>query len=229
MQFHILLDEAQADTGPCRRGSVPAPEETVEDVRQVVTRDTDPGIRHFDAHLSVSRPAQPQGDCSAGFREFQGVGNQVVDDLLHHVAVEFHHRIRRLVFQREGDLPFLGRRLESVQQVLRKFPDAAQAELEFFSPHLHFPEIQQMVHQVQQGLRVPVHRFQPAVFPGPFLFLHQALERKDDQAERRPELVGNVREETELHLVQFFLLPVLFGGGGFLQAVQLPAIQVNEH
>ena len=76
--------------------------------------------------------------------------------------------------------------------------------MNLLASHFQPAEIQQMVDQVQQGLGIAMHRFQPRILAGPALFLHQAFERQDDQAERSPQFVRHVGEEAELHLVEFF-------------------------
>ena len=100
--------------------------------------------------------------------------------------------------------------------------------MDLLPAHFQTAEVQQVVHQVQQGLGIPVHGIQAGIFPGSFLFLHQAFERQDDQAERRPQFMGDVRKEAELHLIQFLFLPAVLRIGLVLKAAGLPVPEIQE-
>ena len=92
--------------------------EAVEDERQRLMRDAGPGVGH-DQQEGAGFLAQRHGD-AAGEGELEGIGEQVEDDLLPHLAVEVGRLGRARAVHFQGEPGALARRAEVARQVRRE-------------------------------------------------------------------------------------------------------------
>lgn len=143
-------------------------------------------------------------------REFHGIGQQIVDYLLHLRRVEPHHAVAELVLEFEREILALHRITEIHENGFGELRDVVSDEAQFFASHFQLAEIQQMVDQRQQLLRVVVHALELGQQRRVLRPADDALERQDDKRKRRAQLVGDVDEESEFHLVQLLALLLHF-------------------
>ena len=68
-----------------------------------------------------------------------------------------------------------------------------------FEAMLHFVEVEQLIDEFQEPMGIAVDDIQVVGRPR-LLFLHQLLQRSDDQRDRRAYLVGDHREEAQARL-----------------------------
>ena len=80
-----------------------------------------------------------------------------------------------------------------------------QSEMQ--SCHLILTEIEQLVDQIQQTLRIAVHQLQLAMQFFVRNLLHHTFHRRYNQLKRRTQLMADIRKKAEFHLAQ--LLPLL--------------------
>ena len=216
VHIHVLLDQAEADAGTGTIVARLAPVEMIEDLVQVLFRYADSGVRHFQVDPAVTGIPQLDIDASPLRREFHGIGQEVVQDLLVLRAVIGHDQgTFQIVLIRES-YAFPGEGLpERLQRVDREFPDIVLDQVEFFPAHLQPPEIQQVVHQREQFRGIGVDGAQGLQFFRILLFLEQFLQREQDEGQRRTQFVRDIGKEAELHLIQLLLLPALLLLGPF--------------
>src|SRR5262245_50991334 len=88
MEADELLDQREADARAlvAAGAGAPDPVEPLEDVRQLFRRDSDAGVPDLELGAVFDGPEADRD--LALVRELQGVGDQVQDDLLPHVAVD---------------------------------------------------------------------------------------------------------------------------------------------
>ena len=169
----------------CGRSSVGMPTPVSRTV--IVTRRPVPGQRHRNR---------------AGERELEGVREKVEHDLLPHVAIEVH-RVgeRRTVDDQLQPCP-LGRRPERAGQVRRDRREIGRLEHGLYPAGLDARKIEQRVDELEQTLRIAMHRLQIGALqhavrrPGGF------LGRPEQQGQRRAELMADIAEERGLGAIE---------------------------
>ena len=120
MQLRELMDQGEPDAGAFLRASFGAfdPVEALEEPRNLIFRNADPRIGHFE-HCLGSYAPQAHGD-GACERELEGVREQVQYDLLPHLSIEKHRLIDRLAIDVECDAGGFHRRAEIAREIARE-------------------------------------------------------------------------------------------------------------
>ena len=92
---------------------------------------------------------------------------------------------------------------------------------QFLAFHLQFAEVEQLIYQRQKFLCIPVNGVQLPVDRLVRNLAFQDFQRCNNQCKRGTLLMADIRKESELHLVQFFFLPL---GFFMLHSHQLPVV-----
>ena len=219
MHLHIALDQMQTDSAsglrlPVAFGLV----EAGEDAGLLGRIDAAPRVAHGNgsAFLPVAGHAfHADRHASAGRGELESIGQEVVHHFVDFVLVVVHIKVVHAAFERKFKPPGFRQIAERFHGVADKAHEIAHRQRKLLALHLQFSEIQQLVDQPEQLLRVLVDDAQTLFQVGIVLLPDERTEGRENQCERRAELVTDVREEAQLHFVQMLLLlagrlPALF-------------------
>ena len=124
--------------------------ELFKDVLLVILRNTRPGIGHGDPHAGIVQHRGGDDDPPALRREFDGVTQQVIHDLLDFLAVGLNQRKIVSYVQTDLDQLLLGQRRKEGRKPFQQLRNAG-----LFDPHDHLArlglgQIEQVVDHVQQ-------------------------------------------------------------------------------
>src|SRR5262249_46081686 len=129
-------------------------------------------------------------------RKLEGVGNEIEDDLLPHLAVDEGRLAKRRAVDRELEAGLLYRRAEHARQLRSECREFGRPVHRLHSPCLDAREFEKCVGKLQQPETVAMNEFQLLVLRNgerrgraPKLRL-EILERSEHQGERRAELVA---------------------------------------
>ena len=194
MEVHNLFDQCQTDPGPlvaARRASFHL-SEAVKDPFQLIVRDADPVV--FDLQLDrVFIRAQPHPHLPLlWIAELEGVGEQVIEDLLH---------LERVGCNRDRLLHPSGMDTAPCTRVKvgRDAPDDGSeidaSLLQFRAPALKLGQVQQFVDEKQEPGRIPQARLnQLPALRGRRQF-EQSLVRAQAERQRGAELMTDIGEK----------------------------------
>ena len=218
MQFGVLAHqmETYAAALPGRLSLRGCLIETVENEGQILFRNAASGVFHPDRRIrpSVFRYLlQRDPYLSVRGGEFEGIGKQVVEHLIHLVGIVIHEKTFH--FRLEGKFYLTACRQvgELPDSLFQKKDHIVHLQPETLALHFQFTEIEQLVYQIEQAARIIVNRFQ-LLFQLRFArIVDECPQRRKNQGEGSAELMADVREEAELHLVELF---ALFPFVGFL-------------
>ncbi|WP_337658131.1 hypothetical protein, partial [Alistipes sp.] len=205
----MLLDEefhqAQTDSEALARIGVLLVEE-VEHLFPDTGRDAVPVVPDREPERPspvVVQDAEDDLDRRTGV--FQGVGEQVAQDLGEGLAVGIEQDVRIGAVRADGDL--FGRVAESCDGLLDQ-----QADVDFTAAQpeplvVHLPEVEQLADEFEQAVDVPFHDVEVGGYVAvPFPGFDDSFERGLDQRNRRLDLVGHLGEERHLGLDQLLFL-----------------------
>lgn len=161
-------------------------------------------------------------DTAGRGRELISVGEEIRDDFLHLVTVIVHRDLFRGTVEGEGD-GLVGEFGEVAADVTDGFHDIALMGMEHLFIIHESTDIEHLVDEVQQSHAITVHEAQLLHHGGIRLLLQQGGEGREDQRQRGPQLMAEVREEFELRLLEFlFFLEV-----EALELFLAPAAQIS--
>ena len=86
-----------------------------------------------------------------------------------------------------------------------KLVQASTLQVQAFAVHLHLPEIEKLVHQLQQVACIPAHIVKLGTGLAILGTLQDTSYRRDDKREQGAEFMTDVGEEAILHLLQFLV------------------------
>ena len=207
MQAGQRAGEGEAEAGAfALAGGIPGLVEDFEDLLALLGRDHGAVAVHpQDGGLAVLGGLER--DVDAVFGVFEAVGHQVADDLLHGVA--YAHDLEAVLRQvhRQGDLLFAGVLGKRGADVAHDGGEVLLEEDGLDLVLLHLAQVEQLVGQRQEAVRVGLDRQQVLlrlgrVFPG----RDQLVQRHLDKGQRGADLVRDVGEEVDLGVVDLFLL-----------------------
>ncbi len=158
-------------------------------MRQIRRRYTYSAVFHIKADRPILRPGKTHLYRPSFRSELHRVGEKIVDDFLHHVAVERHQAVVRKISKSQPYTFLLRPGPERFQHTGHELGKIALTQLELLPSHLKFPEIKKVVDHVQQGFGIAVHSLQTAVFISPLLVFHKAFKRQDYQGKRCPKFM----------------------------------------
>ena len=184
--------------------------ETVEYLVRLLGVDAASGVRNAD-HGFVALGGDAEGDGVFGLRVLDGVREEVVHHLLHLLLVVPHFEAVGVFLEQEVDLLAVGVLHENQVVLVEEVHDVVRADLHLHVPLLLLAEVEQLGDELAQLYAVLVDAQYLVVDGGrEVLQLHQRLHLRDDERERRAELVRDVGEEAQLRLVQgLYVLYVL--------------------
>lgn len=205
----VLLDEefhqAQTDSEALARIGVLLVEE-VEHLFPDTGRDAVPVVPDREPERPspvVVQDAEDDLDRRTGV--FQGVGEQVAQDLGEGLAVGIEQDVRIGAVRADGDL--FGRVAESCDGLLDQQADVDFAAAQPEPLVVHLPEIEQLADEFEQPVDVPFHDVEVGGHVAvPFSGFDDSFERGLDQRDRRLDLVGHLGEERHLGLDQLLFL-----------------------
>ena len=210
VHFCILFDQTQSDTGALRRRVAGTLIETLEDMFPIRFGDPHAGVGNLQTHPFRIGLRQPHDNAPALGRKLHGIRQQVVHDLVHLRRIKSHVGAGHAVVEGQVQLLLAGHVPERIDQPLDKLHDVALREVEPFAVHFKFAEIQQVIHQRQKLRSMAVDGQQLRPERGRIVrTANDAFERQENQRQRGPQFVGDVREEAEFHLVHLLALPHL--------------------
>ena len=121
MQVHIVAGNVETDAAACLRAVVGGRLiEASENVGLVAVGNALASIGHRNDGL-VAVVDEAQGDAAARRGELQGVGEEVIDHLVHLLAIIVHDETVHIVFETQVDAAFLGivaKRYENAVQMV---------------------------------------------------------------------------------------------------------------
>ena len=181
----------------------------LEDILQLVLWQSLARIGDSDLDLIVSH-VEAHVDVSASGCELQGVRDEVCENLLQLVAIRPRHECVLHAEAVDGDGSLLG----VVDEVVAHAVDHLH-HVELFDAQpqcvvLELVEVHQLVHELEHPLDIAVGDGEQVLVVAAEAFaLHDLAHRPCDHRQRRTELVGDVGEETHVHLVCALLLLLL--------------------
>ena len=201
VELHEPLRERKAEARPF---ALPDPRlallELLEDPVPILGSDARTGVGDGNPDLAVD-PRRAHVDLPTGGRELHGIREQVEDDLLDPSLVTVDHIDLGVRGERDAD-PFLrGALAHHHHAALERLPQRERVNLQLDLSGLDLGEVEDVVDQREQmvprgGDVVEVLRL--LRIHGPDHLVAQHLGEADDRVERRPELVGHVRQELRL-------------------------------
>ena len=212
-----LFGDCQADPAALGAHAVLALVVHVEHVGQLVCRDTDARVGDLDhdplaAHRLTGSfhrivGADPDGDPAAGFRELEGVSQEIAQHL---VAEPVDVRVDgpgslRVELEREPNALLPGERFESALEARAEVHHVELLDLDPIGPRLVTAQVDQLVHLLEQHAHLLLHRAEHAALLlaeaaiGPFL---QHLRVAAQDVDRRLEVVRHDADELGLEAVQ---------------------------
>ena len=213
MSLHQVLHDVQTDARA--RLVVLRLIEGREDFLLLIGSDAIAIIRHHDAEmLTVCHVA---AQAHVVLRVFVGIRHQVADYLGYRLLVDDGSEIvLRIIHLQLGSVLPQGW-LKPLHHGGYQLRDVLKLEVYLHSALLHLVEVEQLVHQVQQSLRIPVNHVDGIVhhlsFPSrntqlrPFAL--QVLQRTDDERNRGSDFVGYHGEELQSGIAHLLLLLLL--------------------
>ena len=191
-------------------------------------RDADAGIADGNQNRVFPRRMNGRRERHrALFREFEGIRQQIADNLREFVAVGLQNRINILPHDKFQPL-FVRNRMEQVFERLEQFADAEFRDVHRHFSGLDFAQIENVVNQPQQLLSGLIDdadlldlflvQMRPLVFAEHF-------GKQNNRVERRPQFVRHVRQKFRLVFArqfQFFGAVIQFAFG-FVRRVILLA------
>lgn len=202
-----LLDESETEPGAALRSCACSAEllEPLEENRLLLDRDPWARIGDLELEIFALSRAEPNGDPPGLGGELERVSDQVENDLFDQLRIEEDRTLARIDLEREADA-LCGRRGAEVIDSLREEPcEVDGAPVGFQLAGLRLAEVEKIVHENEEASGIPMHALE--IFEevrGQLRSREYGLERTEDQGQRRPELVADVREEIGLELVDLF-------------------------
>ena len=173
-------------------------------------------LTHLRRHdLAVVGHRDPEGvvqhrqfDADHRFRIFQGIVQQVAQNLGEGFAVDLRIGLHTAQIQFKGFVLLLGRRAEPVESLFDEVRDVLPGQVERQMLLLDLLEIQQLVRKVEQTVGIAIHDDQIlGHVPVHRLLGEDVLQRSFDQRQRRTDLMRDIGEKADLGVVK---LPLLF-------------------
>ena len=209
MQFHNLPAKEQADT----RTTLPVNGifrtlfrliETVEYLLHVLRHQSmpcvaDTDIKHLFPAFSLDGSYKNM-DAPVVRCKLDCIGNQVHHHLAHIPGVNHQKRIIQTEIGGDVNLPFFGKDFKRYEQLGQKLDEVRRAPIQYHLVHIQFPEIHQLVHQRKQIAGVPFGNLQLCLHILVLRFFQRMLDRAMNKRDRCPELMGDIREESNLLL-----------------------------
>lgn len=178
-QFHQFFGEREADTRAIALtgGGIVGLIKTVENMGQFFGRDAGAGIPHFELKrgLTVGNDLTGVKDdliSAAGGGEFDGVRQEVVNDVLDFLLVVVHHQFRRFRIKSQPDLFLFGHRIKRFSKVLQVLHDVGLGPVQFQGAALEFREVERQrvfkkIKQVRMLDKMPAsERWRQTPVPG---------------------------------------------------------------
>nr|VUD34924.1 Uncharacterised protein [Raoultella sp. NCTC 9187] len=174
-------------------------EERVKQAHHLFCRDPFPGIAHAD--LQIVAGALNVQDNAAGIGEFDGIAQEVRNDLLqtHRIA---GHQLRNVGLNKAVQPELLAHHQRQIvrRDVVHHLARRELARLDFQLLGLNFREIQNIADDLQQQAGRVVHRRDQTVDALRQLFGLQQIEVADNSVQRRSQLVAHRRKEHRFRL-----------------------------
>ena len=202
---HELAHEREADAGalegaPARALHAMKP---LEEPRQLLLGDARACVADRELHAIV-RPAQR--DLDRPFeREFEGVRDQVEDDLLPHLAVDVDRLGERRAIDDVREPRALDDRAERRRELSGEGRKIGRLVGHLQARRLDPGEIEQCIDELEQAPRIAPNDLDFVsllVGQRAVRAVQELLDRAEHERERRAELVAHVGEEAGLELVQ---------------------------
>ena len=179
----------------------------IENLRLLVPIDSAARIRNVQGNFTrrfVGFNVQKNG--STWLSELKCIRKQVVHNLSQLILVDIQQYIGfgSIVFQ--VNAVFARQIEERRHDCFHKFTHIAITQVQCFAVHFQFAKSQQLVHQVQQFMRIARNSCKLRLQCFVVQFPDHRIERGNNQCERRSQFVAYVGEELEFQFIQFFFL-----------------------
>src|SRR5919197_5906023 len=203
VEFDELARDVEAEPRPllAARGARARLRVLVEDVAHVLRRDADARVGDGDAHRAALARGR-DADAPALGRELQGVRDEVDQHpaQLRTVGAQGGQVFGYLLFER--DLLLGGERLHLLAQLVDQAAQAHRGRVQAHRAGLELGGVQQVVHQLDEVLRVALHHRDHVLLLRGELAQASRGEEVDDAADDRQgraQVVRGEREELLLH------------------------------
>ena len=138
--------------------------------------------------------------------KLKGIGKQIHDNLSHLVSIKSHRECIYPREKRELNMFLIRHQQERVANTMHIRDNISFRQRQLMSAHLPFTEIEQLIDQVQQPLRIAIHQLQTCTLQFIGCFFQHTLQRRNNQCKWCTQFMADVREETEFHIIDFFVL-----------------------
>lgn len=182
---------------------------TVEDMGFVGITDALPGIGDTQMGLAVLlRHRDTDGAAVWGILE--GIRQEVVDDLLHLQRVKGQQAPKRVMTIFKRDMMELGLEVIEPTDLRYELRKVARLSMELGARRLQAAEVEELVNEVEETVSITVDELQRLPqFPFYPRLLEELIEGRENHRQRCAELMTDIGEEVELHLVELLFLPGL--------------------
>ena len=136
----------------------------------------------------------------------EGIGKQVEDYLFVLVGIYPQIESGLLRFKQEINPVLLGYGIEVFHDLTGERHHINTLHLHLHLPVLYLPEIEYLIDQMQHTVRIAFHNLQllTNIRRHP-LIAQDILHRTGNQGQRRAQLMGNIRKETQFHVRHLLL------------------------
>ncbi len=222
MQPHQPLHQGQADPRALERPAGLALDavEALEQARQFVGGNADPGILHAQLDGAAVRPGLHLDLDLAVERELEGIGQEIEDDLFPHVAIDIDGLGERGAIDTQAKPGLLHRRAEIRRKLGGQRGKIDRLERRLHASRLDSGKVEQRVDELEQAQSVAMRDLDEMPMVGTVRRRsgQRLLERPEHQGQRRAELVADIGEERRLGAVElgerFGALALLLIGRG---------------
>ena len=142
---------------------------------------------------------------STCLRKLQGIGEQIGQYLAQLILVEIHKQAFGLVVEIQTDILLLGKWHKLHRGILHKLVQTSTLQVQAFAVHLHLPEIEKLVHQLQQVACIPAHIVKLGTSLAIFGTLQDTSYRRDDKRKQGAEFMTDIGEEAVFHFLQLLV------------------------
>src|SRR6266702_1701143 len=149
--------------------------------------------------VGARQPVYFHADPSPVWGKLEGIGQEVEDDPFQLILVEGGEQRGNGGMETEIDIFLFCHVREGKGKLPDELYDIAFAQVERQLLFLQLPEVQQLVHHIQQSSCVTMDQLELA-FPGWVIrFQDDLVHRRQYEREGRSEFMANVSEEPDLH------------------------------
>ena len=152
--------------------------------------------------------AERQRDAATCRCKFQGIREEVVYYLVYFLAIVVHQETVGIVLETEVDAALFGIVAKGYEYAVQMVNDVATLHVQCLATRIQATEVEQRAHLPQKllGILVDILELSQQIVGRLSIrqFSHDLFQRRDDECQRRSQVVADIGEELQLHLRNLF-------------------------